>query len=313
MPNLEQEVDAIIAEENITDATPAVAADEPVVEEPEAPAVEEPAAPVAETPVAETPEEVEPTNLVAPKPVSTATAPVQFDESKAFDEQGNVRPFTEAVNIGEYLSSQIKPVEVVGKDGKTYQFNTIKDVEEQFPEGFEAKNSIEKLRFESAIVANEAKFNSAVDRLHEAEQQYQEYTTSAIETRRSNEAIVSEYRAMAEQGLVPKVGDPNDPNFGESPAVKELNAIMAWKDATNAENAKKGLGQITSLYVAKQLMDAEGSKVEKVDESKRIIQERNEVASLSASPTPDTGKRPVQPDVPLSRLADEIIASEGLR
>lgn len=333
--NLSQEVDSIIAEENINDSVPAVAPDEQGVEQNEqTPANDKPAEgepsdtngdttrdpsdPVnngesADKPLEKEDSEVGESTVVTPKATQVSTAPVQFDESKIFDEQGNARPFTEVVKVGEYLASQIQPVEVVGKDGKTYQFNTIHDVEAQFPDGFEAKNNMEKLKFESAIVANDNKFREAVGQLKQAEQEYQQYTASAIETRQANENIAKEYRAMADQGLVPKVGDPNDPKFSESPAVKELNKLIAWRDATNAKNAEKGLGQIQSLYVAKQLMDAEGSKVEKEDKSKQIHQERVEVASLSSSPTPDTGKKPQQAYIPMSRLADEIIASENLK
>lgn len=328
---LSQDVDAIIAEENINDSVPAV---EETPEEPSEPVtpvegepteVVDPATPpdpdnTPEDKVEpETPEEPaepvveEPTNVVTPKATPTSTAPVQFDESRMFDEQGNVRPFTEVVKVGEYLASQIKPVEVVGKDGQTYSFNTIADVEKQFPDGFEAKNNLEKLKFESAIVANENTFKEAVGKLRAAEQEYQEYTTEAVQTRQANDNVAKEYRAMADQGLVPKVGDPNDPKFGESPAVKELNKLIEWRDTKNAEYAQKGLGQIQSLYVAKQLMDAEGSVVQKEDKSKQIHNERVEVASLSSSPTPTTAQQNQYQDVPLSRLADEIIASEGLK
>lgn len=330
---LNQDVDAIIAEENINDSVPAAAPDEPIAPNPEDTSDEpadkpnesnpadpvdkadpdKPADPPKDPVEPEAPKEEEPSNVVTPKASPSNTAPVQFDESKMFDEQGNVRPFAEVVKVGEYLASQIQPVNVVGEDGKTYSFHTIKDVEEQFPDGFKAKNNMEKLRFESAIVANDNKFNDAVGKLREAEQEYQQYTTQAVETRKANESIASEYKAMADQGLVPKVGDPNDPKFGESAAVKELNKIIEWRDATNAKNAEKGLGQIQSLYVAKQLMDAEGSKVEKEDKSKQIHQERVEVASLSSSPSPDTGKKPPVQDIPMSRLADEIIASENLK
>lgn len=329
---LGQDVDAIIAEENINDTVPAVDPNEVPEEpsEPIAPVEGEPTEVVDPTPPPDpdnTPEtEGEPekpaeepatpqdeSTVVAPKVTPTATAPVQLDETRMFDEQGNVRPFNEVVSIGEYLASQIQPVEVVGKDGKTYSFNTISDVETQFPDGFEAKNNLEKLKFESAIVANENKFNDAVGHLKEAEQQYQEYTTTAVQTRQEQESIAKEYRAMADQGLVPKVGDPNDPKFSESEAVKELNKLIEWRDATNAKNAEKGLGQIQSLYVAKQLMDAEGAVVQKEDKGKQIHNERVEVASLSSSPTPTTAQQNQYQDVPLSRLADEIIASEGLR
>lgn len=321
------DADEIIAEENLNDTNLASEEETPDAgtnnEEPdnkdETPTPDDgdtPEEPSAEKPEGGAPEKEdqpeEPSNVVTPT-ASTPTAPVQFDQSKMFDEQGNARPFNEVVNVGAYLADQVKPVEVVGKDGKTYSFLTIKDMEEQFPDGFEAKNSVEKLRFESAIVANDGKFRDAVSKLQEAEQEYKQYSSEAVETRKSNEAIASEYRAMADQGLVPKVGDPNDPKFADSEAVKELNNIIGWMDKKNTENAEKGLGKIQSLYVAKQLMDMEGQKVEKEDKSKQIDQERKEVASLSSSPTPDSGRKQPPLDVPLSRLADEIIASEGLR
>lgn len=330
---LNQEVDSIIAEENLSDAnlageetpsdiqpegdqpntTPADGAPAPGSDEPadEAPKTEEPKEdkPTEQEKVAEE----QPSNVVSPKSTPSAPAPVQFDQSKIFDEQGNARPFTEVVKVGEYLATQIQPVEVVGKDGKTYSFNTIHDVETQFPDGFEAKNNLEKLKFESAIVANDNKFNEAVSKLKEAEQEYSQYTSEVAESRKTNESLANEYRAMADQGLVPKVGDPRDPKFGESEAVKEMNRILEWMDKTNAENAEKGLGKISSLYYAKQLMDLEGDKVEKENKKQDVINERQHVASLSSSPTPTDDKKPPAPDIPLSRLADDIIQSEGLR
>lgn len=322
---LTQEVDALIAEENISDANPSVIPDEvPPVETPEepaAPAVDVPAEVPAEEAPVEKPEPKEepvekpveePTQVADPTPAPTPSK-VKFDEAKMFDEQGNARPFKEVVQVGEYLASQIRPVEVVGKDGQKYQFNTVNDYREQFPDGLELKDGIERARLEKGLVDNDAKFNEAINNLREAEEQYNQYTQETIQTRESQTQIANEYKAMADQGLVPKVGDPNDPKFGESEAVKELNNIMAWMDKTNTENATKGLGKITSLYVAKQLMDGETAKEDKTKKASQIIQERNEVASLSSSPTPDQGKKQQYQNIPMSRLADQIIASENLR
>ena len=60
-------------------------------------------------------------------------------------------------------------------------------------------------------------------------------------------------------------------------------------------------------------MDLEGNKVEKDNKKQQVINERQQVASLSSSPTPAQDRKPAPPDVPMSRLADDIIASEGLK
>lgn len=239
---------------------------------------------------------------------------LELTEDKIFNEDGSIKPWSDIVPAGAYLASQLNPVRVTDKDGKVHEFMLISDVEKAFPEGFEAKNNLEQLKFERAIMANETKFDEAIKTYESAQSRYEQETGSMAETRIYNQRIGAEYKAMADQGLVPKVGDPTDPKFNESDAVKELNGIMAWMAAKNAENSAKGLGKIDSLYVAKQLMDAEGAKVEKVDRKKQIIDERNEVASLSANAAPGgENKRPQHQDIPISRLADVIIAEEGLR
>ena len=318
---LSQDVDAIISEENITDVNPSVIPDEqPIVpepettEQPEVPEVQEPETP-AEPETPEAPAEVAQPDesLVADPAPRTPVSDVKFDQDKMFDEQGNVRDFKDVADIGKYLNSQIKPVEVVGKDGKSYQFNTIADYREQFPEGLEVRDGIEKARLERGLVENEDKFNLAVEKIEEAKAQYEEYTNEIVQTRERNNTVASEYRAMADAGLVPKVGDPADPKFGESEAVKELNTILEFMDTKNAELAKQGIPPINSLYVAKQFMDTAGSQVEKTNRAQQIIQERSEVASLSQTPPPEQSQRRAPADIPMSRLADSIIAEEGLR
>ena len=318
---LSQDVDAIISDENITDANPSVVPnEEPITpepetpEQPEVPEVQEPETP-AEPETPEVPTEVAQPDesLVADPAPRTPVSDVKFDQDKMFDEQGNVRDFKDVADIGKYLNSQIKPVEVVGKDGKTYQFNTIADYREQFPQGLEVRDGIEKTRLERGLVENEDKFNLAVEKIEEAKAQYEEYTNEIVQTRERNNTVASEYRAMADAGLVPKVGDPADPKFGESEAVKELNTILEFMDTKNAELAKQGIPPINSLYVAKQFMDTAGSQVEKTNRAQQIIQERSEVASLSQTPPPEQSQRRAPADIPMSRLADSIIAEEGLR
>ena len=321
---LSQDVDAIISEENITDASPSVVPnEEPITPEPETP--EQPEVPeTPETPEVpadpenpETPEVPEvpvvDESLVADPAPRAPVSNVKFDQEKMFDEQGNIREFKDVADIGQYLASQIKPVEVVGKDGKTYQFNTIADYREQFPEGLEVRDGIEKARLERGLVENEDKFNLAVEKIEEAKSQYEQYTNEIVQTQERNNTVASEYRAMADAGLVPKVGDPKDPKFGESEAVKELNTILEFMETKNAELAKQGIPPINSLYVAKQFMDTAGTQVEKTNRAQQIIQERSEVASLSQTPPPEQSQQRAPADIPMSRLADSIIAEEGLR
>lgn len=333
MPTLGQEVDSIISSEGITDATPsqeveiAPAVEPEAVETPETPTEEvtpeEPTEPVVEA----TPEEPKEPEVVTPtEPTPSATETVQeaktlmqnlnLSEEAIFNDKGEVKPFTEVVPVGAYLASQLSPVKVTDKDGKEHEFMLIADVEKLFPNGFEAKNNLEQMRFQQAILANETAFNSAVKTYNEAQAQYTKETSDIVQSRGDNERLGKEYRAMAEAGLVPKVeGDPNDPKFLESTAVKEMNKILNYMETKNKELASKGLGQVNSLYVAKQLMDAEVTTVKKEDVKAAIINERKEVASLSSIPTnATTPNKPQQrASVPMSRLADDIIASEGLK
>jgi hypothetical protein len=302
--------------------------DTEVVETPEVPETpteevtpEEPTEPVVET----VPEE--PTEAIAPvEPTPTPTETVQeaktlmqnlnLSEDAIFNDKGEVKPFTEVVPVGAYLASQLTPVKVTDKDGKQHEFMLISDVERLFPNGFEAKNNLEQMRFQQAILANESTFNTAVKTYNEAQAQYTKETSDIVQSRGDNERLGKEYRAMAEAGLVPKVeGDPNDPKFLESTAVKEMNKILNYMETKNKELSSKGLGQINSLYVAKQLMDTEITTVKKEDVKANIISERKEVASLSSIPT--NGTTPNKPQqrvsVPMSRLADDIIESEGLK
>lgn len=330
------DADAIIAEENLTDSNSAIEeapnAPEPGNEggdnndtppapndgdAPEQPSADEQPVETENQPEEQKPEEksAEPTES-ASKTVEEAKSFIQnlnLTEDKIFNTDGTVKDWREVVPAGKFLASQLEPVVVTDKDGKTHEFMLLSDVEKAFPDGFEAKNNIEQMRFQQAILDNEGKFKAAVQSYNDAEQRYKEDTSKLVEQRSDNTRLASEYRAMAEQGLVPKVGDPSDPKFSESDAVKEMNKILEWMDKTNAENAQKGLGQVTSLYYAKQLMDLEGSKVEKDNKKQQVINERQQVASLSSSPTPAQDKKPAPPDVPMSRLADDIIASEGLK
>lgn len=335
---LSQEVDSIIAEENINDSVPAITPDEP--QEPDTPAEQPTDQPVDGDPAdpGDKPADGESTDPEAPKDPEAPEAPkeepkveersptetiteaktlienLQLSEDKVFNQDGSVRPWTEVVPAGAYLASQLEPVVVTDKEGKQHEFMLISDVEKAFPEGFEAKNNLEQMKFEKQIMANESKFDDAVKTYKQAESRYNEETGGIVQARQEQKRIGDEYRAMADQGLVPKiVGDASDPKFAESAAVKELNNLMTWMDKKNTENAAKGLGQISSLYVAKQLMDSENGQVQKVDKAKQIIQERQEVASLSSSPTPDQGNKQKVQDIPMSRLADAIIAEEGLR
>lgn len=245
----------------------------------------------------------------------TLLSTLDLTVDKVIDQEGNVKPFEEVVPAGAYLAAQLEPIQVTDKDGKVHEFLLLSDVEKAFPDGFEAKNNIEQMKFERAIVNNEEKFDKAVKSYEGAKAQYTKETNDIVQARSDNERIRSEYMSMAEQGLVPKVeGDPNDPKFLEQPAVKELNKLLEWQEAKNKELKTQGLGQISSLWVAKQLMDIEGKTVKTDQDKQDIINERKEVASLtkSGTPTKDSPKQTIN-DVPMSRLADEIIAQENLK
>ncbi len=353
MPQLDQEVDAIIAEEKIDNSTLAneepkgdddasvpadptpttdpvddpASPDEPKDDTPSEDGGKDDTEPKTEEPKPKEPETVPATPEPAPnvdeksptETVSEAQTLIQnlkLTDDKIFNQDGSVKPWAEVVPAGAYLAAQLQPVKVVDKEGKEHEFLLISDVEKAFPDGFEAKNNLEQLKFEKNIMANESKFDQAVDTYKQAEAQYTKETNAMVQQASDNERINKEYRAMADQGLVPKVeGDPNDPKFLEQAAVKELDKILGWMDAKNKENQAKGLGQIQSLYVAKQLMDIEGVKVTKDDKAKEIDKERKEVASLSASGTPgeDKPKQQSAPNVPMSTFAEQLIQAEGLR
>lgn len=336
MPGLDQEADAIIAEEGLTNDTSATEEppvvddapnDTPVVEDDkpaEPPVVDDkdahvdepntpPANPVAEPPAVEIPD-------------TSATETVQ--EAKTFldnlnlsindvvQQDGSIRPFEEVISAGQYLASQLTPVKVVDDAGKTHEFLLLDDVERAFPDGFKAKNNIEQLKFEKGIMANEQAFDSAVKTYNGAKETYTKETSAIAQAQSDNARLRSEYTAMADAGLVPKIeGDPSDPKFLESAAVKELNTILNYMETKNKELSSKGLGTVTSLYVAKQLMQTEGDKAQKDDKKQSIINERKEVASLTNAPSSaDTNKpKPSNNNIPLSRLADMIIQEEGLR
>ncbi len=352
MTQLTQEVDSIIAEENINDSVPAAPPDEPVedpvVDPATPPADPKPEEPKVEPPKDETPKEDEPKDdpkddtdpKVDPEPpkeeaptspaepkieslspsetvqeAQTLIGNLNLTQDKVFNEDGSVKPWEEVVPAGAFLGSQLTPVKVTDKDGKTHEFLLLSDVEKMFPDGFETKNRIEQMKFEKAIMSNEDKFDKAIETYKSAKEQYTKETSDIVQAQSDNQRINKEYRAMADQGLVPKVeGDPSDPKFLEQPAVKELNKILEWQEAKNKENSAKGLGQITSIYVAKQLMDIEGKASDKKEEASKIVKDRQEVASLSSSPAPaKESPKKVDRNIPMSRLADEIIASEGLR
>jgi len=334
MTSLNQEVDAIIASEGITNEISAV--EEPTNEpaEPTTEPIVEPTQPVEEPKVDEPIESEEPKTedepVVEPKVDTSVQEPsivqsieeaktlignLQLTEDKIFNTDGSVKPFTEVIPVGQYLYAQLTPVKVIGKDGKEHEFTTISSVEDKFPDGFEAKNNLEQMKFERAIMANETTIEQSIKTYKNAETQYTKETNDIVQSRGENERIGKEYKAMADAGLVPKLeGSPDDPKFLESAAVKELNTILEFMDAKNKELSSKGLGQINSLYVAKQMMGLEENKVKSEDKKNAIISERNEVASLSSTPPSDTGnKKPAYNNTPMSRLADEIIAAEGLK
>jgi hypothetical protein len=336
---MNREADAIIAEENLDDSTPAVDPvdtqptenneEQPKDDEQEQPSdqEEQPKDSEAQEDPKDEPKDNpknEPKNDEPAQPEKSSTERVNEARSfieglnltsdKVFREDGTVRPWREVVPAGEFLAAQLEPVVVTDKDGKQHEFLLLSDVEKAFPEGFEAKNNIEQMKFERAILDNENTFKNAVRTYNDAESRYNQETAQISQSRASEQNLVNEYKAMAKQGLVPEVGDPKDPKFSESDAVKEMDRILTWMEKVNQENAKNGLGQITSLYVAKQLMDTEAAKEAKQDQAKQIDKDRKEVASLSPTPIGGEEKKP-QPvnDIPMSRLADEIIASEGLR
>lgn len=234
---------------------------------------------------------------------------------QVLDDKGNTRPFEEVVPPGAYLAAQLNPVKVTDKDGKQHEFLLINDVEKAFPDGFEAKNNIEQLKFERGIMANENKFESAVATYNQAKETYGREVGEFTSEQQSNTSLANEYRAMADKGLVPKVeGDVNDPN---NAASKELDTILDFMRTKNEELAKDGMGAISSLWVAKQLMDKEEKSDEQSDKAKNIDQQRKSVASLSSTPSAgnDKGdsKKPDYSGLTMNQYADMIISQEGLK
>lgn len=338
MPTLDQEIDQIIVDEKIgnepaneepVDGEKPEATPEKPEEAPEEPKPADPAEPDDGTPAeGEKPEPEKPTEPEKPadKPVEdnkpSATEVVEQSKTlienlniadQVFDDHGQVRKFEDIVPVGAFLASQLNPVKVVDKDGKEHEFLVIADV----PDDFEPKNLKEKLKLESGINKNELKFDQAVQTYNGAKEQYGLETTAMADANGHNTTLANEYKQMAKDGLVPEVeGDPNDPTFADSAAVKELDSILAWMSAKNAELEKKGLGQINSLYVAKQLMDSETVKEKKDDTKKTIDQQRKAVASLSARPASTNSsekKRPAAPSMPMPNYIESLIAEEGLR
>lgn len=368
MPTLDQEVDAIIAEEHITNenpanedapASPPPANDEDnkpedkkdeepveppkpgeVVEPEKKPDEPTPMQPVTkdsgpspneepkeddeqkpeEQPKEETPEEPRITPTEEVEQAKTLIGNLNLTEDQIFDANNQPKPFEDVVPPGAYFSSQLNPVKVTDKDGREHEFLLISDVEKQFPNGFEAKNNIEQMKFEHGILANESKWETAVNNYNAAKTQYNQEVSEVGTSREHNAQLGEEYVAMANQGLVPKLeGDVSESN----PAVKEMDRILDWMGTKNAELAQKGLGRIDSLWVAKQLMDTETpsqtpqNAPQTQDKQKTITEQRRSVASLSNVPTSggDKGgdKRPPQADIPMARYAEQIIAEENLR
>lgn len=333
MPGLDQDVDAIILEEGLDNTQSATeeptqtptdtpTPDEPPKPEEPAPEPQQPADPEKETEAPE-PKPEEPAKPVEPdnsKSEAVAEAKsfienLKLTQEQVFNQDGTAKPFEEVVKPGEYLLSQLEPVKVTDKDGNVHEFLLLDDVKEKFPDGFEAKNNIEQMQFERAINNNENKFQDAINTYRNAKEAYTSETSQIAEARTTQTQLRSEYTAMADAGLVPKVDvDPKDPKFNESAAVKELDKILGFMQTENEKLAEKGLGQITSLYVAKQLMDNQAAAAKTDEQKQQIVNERKEVASLTSSPTPDTPTTAKNlTNVPMSRLADEIIAQEGLK
>lgn len=235
---------------------------------------------------------------------------------EVFGKDGKPKEFGEIVPAGAYFLSVLEPVKVTDKEGKTHEFLLLSDVEKKFPEGFEAKNNIEQLKFERAISKNEGKFEEAIGKYQEAEKAYKDEVDQRVQQSSSNQSIADEYKAMAKEGLVPEVGDPKDPNFKDSDAVKELDKILDWMNTKNEELKKKGLGSITSLYVAKQLMDSEDKKDDKKDQKDKIVEKRKEVARLNKSPDngdKSEGKKKLPVNQPMSTYIEQLLADEDIK
>lgn len=242
---------------------------------------------------------------------------LQKNGYEPYDDKGNLKPFEQILPAGKYLLSKMEAVKVQDKDGKTHEFLTMRDLEEKFPDGFEAKNSTEQMKLQNGIAYNDIQFKTGVKEYNQAKSIYEQETTTLTQQAQSQESIASEYKAMAKQGLVPEVGDPKDPSFKDSDAVKELNKLLGYMDKKNAELQKQGLGQISSLYVAKQLMDNEKTTTQKKDTAKEIDKQRKETASLSRS---GSGKdkeapkksKPLSSSLSQSNYIEQILVEEGL-
>lgn len=258
------------------------------------------------------------------EPTDTATRTVNNSRSllnelyqkgmNPVDDQGNIRSFEDVVPADRFLASQLEPVRVTDKDGKTHEFLLLSDVEKAFPDGFEAKNNLEQMKFERAIQKNEDAFDKAIEHYKGLEQRYAQEVEQVTSARQSQDAIRQEYLAMAKEGLVPQVGDPKDPRFGESDAVKELNKILEYQAKENARRKEKGLGQLTTLYDTKIAMDNDPKVVQKKERAKKIDQQRKSTASLSRSPASkgNDDKKPKQYSSNMATFAEQIIAEEGL-
>lgn len=353
-----QEIDAIIEEEKLEpgisndqpekpkdETPPTPLADESEEKEGEKPKDEEPVSDGTEPP--KTPEKEE-EEVPAPtpepeKPAVTEEEPskpasqvveeakgvlgdLNLTTDKLYDETGRVKEFEAIVPPGAFLASKLTPVKVVDKEGKTHEFLLISDVEKAFPDGFEAKNNIEQLKFERGLMSNENKFEQAVVEYNGLKSQFQQEAIALITSQAEQSRIASEYKTMADMGMVPKLDkSPNDPAFAESEAVKELDRILDWRAKKNAELKKQGLGEVTSLFVAKQLMDQETvnnpAHAEAEKKKQDIIEQRKKAASLSAAPPSNApGKdvkekqaEAIKASLPMSSYIETLIEDEGIK
>ena len=57
---------------------------------------------------------------------------LNLTEDKIFTAEGTVVPFREVVPPGQFLVAQLEPVRVVDKDGKSHEFLLLSDVEKTF-------------------------------------------------------------------------------------------------------------------------------------------------------------------------------------
>lgn len=295
-------------------------AEEPKKEEEEAPVP----TPEPEKPVV-TEEPTKPASQVVEE-AKGVLGDLNLTADKLYDETGRVKEFETIVPPGAFFASKLAPVKVVDKEGKTHEFLLISDVEKAFPDGFEAKNNIEQLKFERGIMSNENKFEQAVGEYNGLKSQFQQEATALITSQAEQSRIASEYKTMADMGMVPKLDkSPNDPAFAESDAVKELDRILEWRANKNAELKKQGLGEITSLFVAKQLMGQEitndPAHAEAEKKKQDIIEQRKKAASLSAAPPSNASSKDdkekqaaaVKASLPMSSYIETLIEDEGIK